>query len=131
MTKAVRIFMALCALAVTAVFLVAVQPAHATFPGSALGPVAFESNRDGNFEIYRMTQSGASQTRLTNNSAADEHPKWSPDGKKIAFDSTRDGNLEIYTMKADGTNTAVSPRPTSAACQLRAPVGIRAPLKKK
>jgi hypothetical protein len=92
-----------CLAAISALLLLTAQPARATFPGGAFGKVAFESNRDGNFEIYTMTQSGNSQTRLTNNSAADEHPKWSPDGKKIAFDSTRDGNLEIYTMNADGS----------------------------
>ncbi len=32
-----------------------------------------------------------------------EHPAWSPDGKKIAFASNRDGNNEIYVMNADGS----------------------------
>jgi TolB protein len=79
-----------------------VPPAYATFPGTQ-GKIAFQSDRDGNLEIYTMNADGSGQTRLTNNGAIDEHPKWSPDGKKIAFDSNRDGNLEIYTMNADGS----------------------------
>jgi hypothetical protein len=42
--------------------------------------------------------------QLTNSSAADTSPAWSPDGAKIAFDSFRDGNWEVYVMNADGTN---------------------------
>ena len=81
---------------------IAVAPAHATFPGKD-GKIAFQSNRDGNFEIYSMNPNGTSQTRLTTNSASDTLPSWSPDGTKIAFTSARDGNLEIYTMNADGS----------------------------
>jgi Tol biopolymer transport system component len=33
-----------------------------------------------------------------------EHPAWSPDGKRIVFASNRDGNNEIYVMNADGAN---------------------------
>src|ERR1700754_135712 len=42
--------------------------------------IAFQTNRDGNNEVYKMTSAGASQTRLTNNSANDGAPAWSPDG---------------------------------------------------
>ena len=66
--------------------------------------IAFESDRDGNAEIYVMNLDGSKQTRLTYNNADDKVPAWSPDGKFIAFVSDRDGNLEIYVMNADGTN---------------------------
>src|SRR6201991_491830 len=42
--------------------------------------------------------------RLTNNSAIDSRPVWSPDGRSIAFSSNRDGMYEIYVMDADGSN---------------------------
>jgi Tol biopolymer transport system component len=66
--------------------------------------IAFVSTRDGNTEIYAMNPDGSNQTRLTNNSARDGRPVWSPDGTKIAFRSDRDGNEELYIMGFDGSN---------------------------
>ena len=59
------------------------------------GKIAFQSDRDGNFEIYVMNADGSGQTRLTNNNAEDWEPNWSPDGTKIVFVSNCDGNFEI------------------------------------
>ena len=42
--------------------------------------------------------------RLTDHSADDRYPAWSPDGRYIAFTSTRDGNWDIYVMGSDGSN---------------------------
>ncbi|HET9333634.1 MAG TPA: translocation protein TolB [Gemmatimonadota bacterium] len=68
------------------------------------GKIAFESQRDGNAEIYVMNPDGTGETNLTNNPALDTTPAWSPDGTKIAFASLRTGDLEIFVMNADGTN---------------------------
>ena len=65
--------------------------------------IVFESERDGNREIYVMNADGGSQTRMTFNSALDGGPVFSPGGSKIAFTSARDGNAEIYIMHADGS----------------------------
>ncbi len=51
----------------------------------ANGKIAFTSDRDGNREIYVMNSDGTNQTRLTNNNIIDDHPTFSPDGRKIAF----------------------------------------------
>ena len=67
------------------------------------GRIAFVSDRDGNEEIYAMNADGSGVVRLTNNSANDRYPSWSPDGRRIAFESDRDGNYEIYAMNADGS----------------------------
>ena len=40
--------------------------------------IAFESERDGNDEIYVMNADGTEQTRLTNNSDWEQEPSWSP-----------------------------------------------------
>ena len=51
----------------------------ACFSGSAEAQSsAFNSNRDGNHEIYVMDADGSNQTRLTNNSDSDKYPSWSP-----------------------------------------------------
>jgi TolB protein len=66
--------------------------------------VVFASNRDGDFEIFKINVDGSGLTQLTTNSADDGNPVWSPDGTKIAFESYRDGQADIYVMNADGTN---------------------------
>jgi dipeptidyl aminopeptidase/acylaminoacyl peptidase len=72
------------------------------------GKIAFVSNRAGNDEIYVMDADGGNQTRLTDNSALNLDPAFSPDGTKIAFTSYRDDpkaeRSEIYVMNADGSN---------------------------
>ena len=79
-------------------------------PAVGNGLIAFQSNRDGDFEIFTMNADGSNQTQLTNNIAHDFGPDWSPDGSKIAFTSERNANnvdrgqYEIYVMNADGTD---------------------------
>jgi TolB protein len=66
--------------------------------------IAFQSNRDGNPEIYITDAGGSDWFRLTSDEAEDMRPAWSPDGKRLAFNTNRDGNWEIYTVDPDGTN---------------------------
>jgi Tol biopolymer transport system component len=98
--------------------LAAAAPARAVVPGTE-GTIVFDSNRDGNTEIYSMNPDGSVQTRLTTNPANDSQPAVSPEGNRIAFSSTRDGNFEIYVMALDGSgqtrltnNAAVDFNPT-------------------
>jgi Tol biopolymer transport system component len=66
--------------------------------------VAFQSDRDGNPEIYIVDLGDSDWTRLTWNDGDDMRPSWSPDGSELAFNSNRDGNWEIYLVHADGSN---------------------------
>jgi Tol biopolymer transport system component len=68
--------------------------------------IAFmSSGRDGgDYEIYVMDSNGGNVTRLTDNSANDGLPAWSPDGSTIAFASDRGGVWAIWAMNADGSN---------------------------
>ncbi len=75
-----------------------------SLPSVANPMIAFHSDRDGDLDIYAMNADGSNQTQLTNNTATEQHPAWSPDGTKIAFNSDRDGNFEIYLMNADGSS---------------------------
>lgn len=69
------------------------------------GRIAFQTNRDGNDEIYVMNADGTGQTRITNNSEIDRQPAYSPDGTKIAFSGQGrlTSNGDIYVMNANGT----------------------------
>jgi Tol biopolymer transport system component len=77
--------------------------ARAAFPGTK-GKLVFETNRDGNEEIYTMTADGTNRIDLTRNPADDTDPRWSADGSRIVFASNRTGNYQIYTMNASGTS---------------------------
>lgn len=55
-------------------------------------------------EIVVMGIDGSGLDSLTDNTASDGNPDWSPDGTRIVFDSERDGNEEIYIMEDDGAN---------------------------
>ena len=70
--------------------------------------IAFQSDRDGNWEIYSMASDGSNPVNLTNNESDDTEPAFSPDGSQIAFVSNRaDGDEEgqfIYVMNADGSD---------------------------
>lgn len=67
------------------------------------GQIAFQSERDGNYEIYVATLDGTSFNRITNDPAVDVFPAWSPDGKQIVFCSDRNGDPDIFTMNMDGS----------------------------
>jgi Tol biopolymer transport system component len=66
--------------------------------------LVFQSDRDGDYEIYIAGVDGSDERQLTSNSATDEFPRISPDGRRIVFVSDRDGNDEIYVMNRDGSD---------------------------
>jgi Tol biopolymer transport system component len=67
--------------------------------------IAFESDLDGDREIFVMNADGTGVRQLTHNALWDEGPAWSPDGRQFAFSSGADDlHLDIWTMDVDGTN---------------------------
>ena len=66
--------------------------------------IAFDSDRDGDEEIFVMNANGTGVHQLTDNDDYDMSPVWSPNGNKIAFTSDRYGDWEIFVMNADGSN---------------------------
>lgn len=65
--------------------------------------LAFQSRKDGNWEIYILDLVSNKITRLTNQLAYDGAPTWSPDGQQLAFESYRTGDLDIWRINADGS----------------------------
>lgn len=65
--------------------------------------IAFDSNRDGDRDIYVMDADGSNVQNITDESSRDDwRPAWSPDGNRIAFVSSRNGDA-IHVVNADGS----------------------------
>ena len=77
-----------------------ISPSLETAAG--LNPIVFVSVQDFNAEIYSMLEDGSQVSRMTNHTASDTQPVWSPDHKSIIFTSNRDGNSEIYQVGSNG-----------------------------
>jgi TolB protein len=87
--------------------------------------IAFDSNGDGNSNLFVLNIPDGSLTRLTDDPAEDMCPTWSPDGQRIAFQSERDGDWNIYTMNADGSDiTRLTDNPASDAAPTWSPDGL-------
>lgn len=66
--------------------------------------ISFTSNRDGNWELYKMKEDGSAQTNLTRTpTIAEDDAAWSPSGAQLAFARQENGNWDIYIMNADGS----------------------------
>jgi serine/threonine-protein kinase len=66
--------------------------------------LAYDSNLNGNQDIYRVPITGGEAEQLTRNGYDDFHPAWSPNGKEIVYYSLKNGTRDIFVMAADGTN---------------------------
>ncbi|HKR02112.1 MAG TPA: Calx-beta domain-containing protein [Pyrinomonadaceae bacterium] len=53
-------------------------------------------------DLFVVRASGGGVRFLTEHSAQDLFPSWSPDGTRVAFTSDRDGHREIYVVNSDG-----------------------------
>jgi Tol biopolymer transport system component len=69
--------------------------------------LAFDSDRSGNMDIYKMRLDGTALQQLTRNTADDFRPSWSPDGRELSYHTWRSGNRDSYVMSADGSSERV------------------------
>ena len=96
--------------------------------GIAVSPdgkwLAFDSNRNGSQEIYRLSLSGGDPEQLTQSPEPDFLSSWSPDGREIAFYSYRRGTRRVYVMSAEGgPPREVAPAPANQRNPVWAPDG--------
>ncbi len=85
--------------------------------------VVFQSNRDGNVELYYTDLLGSGEAvRLTKTEANNTNPMYGPDARTIVYQSDRNGNFDLFTIdqltgkeiqitsdKADDVNPFYSP----------------------
>jgi len=66
--------------------------------------IAFDSDRGGNFDIYKQRVDGGDPIQLTTSPANEFAPEWSADDKQITYHSSRSGTRDIYITDSDGNN---------------------------
>ena len=64
----------------------------------------YTGERNGEFDIYKISAEGGEEIRLTTAKGLDDGPEYSPDGKYIYFNSARRGTMQIWRMKPDGSD---------------------------
>ena len=77
-----------------------------------------------NSDLYLIPIGGGEPKRLTTSSGADNHPRWSPDGKTIAFVSTRGGSSQVWLLPVDGGEARpLTKLPVDVSGPIWSPVG--------
>lgn len=60
--------------------------------------IAFESNRDGIWQIWTITPDGSGAKSITSGLSDNREPHFSPDGRRIVFSSDRGGSYDIWDL---------------------------------
>src|SRR5450759_1142028 len=64
--------------------------------------LVYTGQRNEGFDVYKISVSGAEETRLTSAPGLDDGPEYTPDGAHIYFNSARSGRMQIWRMRPDG-----------------------------
>jgi serine/threonine protein kinase/WD40 repeat protein len=84
------------------------EDSRASWAPSADQPmVAFNSDRDGDMNIYIWREKDNSVTRITSGPGGDYQATWSGDLQKLTFWSSRSGDAEIYVVSTNANSTPV------------------------
>ncbi|MBM3725170.1 MAG: hypothetical protein FJW40_07070 [Acidobacteria bacterium] len=68
--------------------------------------LAFVGQRQGKYELFRVSVDGGDEQRLTSAGAYDDGPEYTPDGRWIYFNSNRGGAWNIWRMPPSGAGPA-------------------------
>jgi Tol biopolymer transport system component len=60
--------------------------------------IVYESNRDGNWNLYQFDIASGVETRLTESQGNDINASWSSDGAKLLFQSDRTDSWQIFEL---------------------------------
>jgi len=65
--------------------------------------LVYVGERNGDFDIYKISSGGGEEIRLTSTPGLDDGPEYTPDGRYIYFCSVRSGRMQIWRMQPDGS----------------------------
>ena len=75
--------------------------------GKTVGQIVWESNRDGNWNLYTMNADGTGARRLTSWPDDETDACLSPDGRRLVFTRKRAKDSAVWIMSSDGTGAEV------------------------
>jgi serine/threonine-protein kinase len=64
--------------------------------------LTFDTNRNGNQDVYRISTRGGEPEQLTSDPQDDFVNSWSPDGRMVLYHTFRNGNRDVYAVPASG-----------------------------
>jgi eukaryotic-like serine/threonine-protein kinase len=65
--------------------------------------IVFDSNIEGNQQIFMIPATGGEPRRVTRDGADNFSPEFSPDGRQIVFHTTRNATRDIFVVNTDGS----------------------------
>ncbi|MDM8532117.1 hypothetical protein QUF63_13175 [Anaerolineales bacterium HSG25] len=68
--------------------------------------IAFNSQINGDWDIFTMTPNGSNITQITFDEANELAPAWSPDGLSIAFESDANGDVDLFVLPLNQSSPA-------------------------
>jgi serine/threonine-protein kinase len=88
--------------------------------------LAYDSNLEGNQDVYVVPIEGGEPRRVTTDPGDDFHPDLSPDGREIVFYSTRHGTRDLFLISVDGgSETRLTNGPGDEMHPAFSPDGLR------
>ena len=85
--------------------------------------LAYQSERDGQWEVYVSRSDGHGEIRVTDNTFIDESPSWDCGSEWLVFHSDMDGTQDIYginAMTGEGLNRKTH-NPANDVCPMWMP----------
>src|SRR6266550_5605914 len=74
-----------------------------TAANGGAGKITFQSNRNGNVDVFVMNPDGGDVTQVTSHPFDEYLPLFSPDGSRIMFGRCGFGRCDIVVVNADGS----------------------------